>query len=96
MKRLSLALAVAALTTLAVVATVSAAGPRGQGGDQVQARGTLAAILGLTQAEVMELRQNGLTLAEIAEQRTSTRRSSSMRSSRSGRSGSTPGWPMAR
>ncbi|OGO54826.1 MAG: hypothetical protein A2V85_16740 [Chloroflexi bacterium RBG_16_72_14] len=66
MKRIGLSLAVAALAILALAATVSAAGPRTQAGDQVQARGTLAAILGLTQAEVMELRQDGLTLAQIA------------------------------
>jgi hypothetical protein len=67
MKRIGLSLAVAGLAILALAASVSAAGPRTQAGDQVQARGTLAAILGLTQAEVMELRQDGLTLAQIAD-----------------------------
>jgi hypothetical protein len=67
MKRIGLSLSVAGLAILVLAATVSAAGPRNQAGDQVQARGTLAAILGLTQAEVMELRQDGLTLAQIAD-----------------------------
>ena len=67
MKRIGLSLAVAGLALLALATVVSAAGPRNQAGDQVQARGTLAAILGLTQAEVMDLRQDGMTLAQIAD-----------------------------
>jgi hypothetical protein len=67
MKRLAISLAVAGLAVLVVVATVSAAGPRSQAGNGVQDRGTIAAILGLTQAQVMDLRQDGLTLAQIAE-----------------------------
>ncbi|MEW6223265.1 MAG: hypothetical protein AB1627_01415 [Chloroflexota bacterium] len=67
MKRIGISLAVAGLALLALATAVSAAGPRNQAGDQVQARGTLAAILGLTQAEVMDLRQDGLTLAQIAD-----------------------------
>jgi hypothetical protein len=67
MKRLTISLAIASLAILALVATVSAAGPRTQARDQVQAQTTLTSILGLTQAEISALRQDGLTLAQIAE-----------------------------
>ena len=67
MKRLAISLAIAGLAVLVVVATVSAAGPRSQAANGVGDRGTIAAILGLTQAQVMDLRQDGLTLAQIAE-----------------------------
>ena len=70
MKRLTISLAVAALAILAVVATVAAASPaptrhrsRSRCGRATRSR----TILGLSQAEVMELRQDGLTLAQIAE-----------------------------
>ena len=68
MKRPVLALAVASLAILAFVATVSAASPAPTPTTgQVQARATLPAILGLTQAEIMDLRHDGLSLAQIAE-----------------------------
>lgn len=68
MKRLAISLAIAGLAVLAVVATVAASGPRSQAGNGVQDRGTIGAILGLTQAQIMDLRQDGKTLAQIAEQ----------------------------
>lgn len=68
MKRLSLALAGAALAILAVAATASAAGPTpSPATDQLRARDTIPALLGLSQAELMDLRRDGLTLAQIAE-----------------------------
>jgi hypothetical protein len=67
MKRLTISLAIASLAILAFVATVSAAGPRTQARDQVQAQTTLTSILGLTQEQVADLRQDGMTLAQIAE-----------------------------
>ena len=68
MKRLSLALTGAALAILAVATTASAAGPTPTpAGDQVRTRDAIPAILGLSQAELMELRRDGLTLAQIAE-----------------------------
>jgi hypothetical protein len=68
MKRLSLALAGAAIAILAVAATASAAGPSpSPAGDQLRARDTIPTILGLSQAELMDLRRDGLTLAQIAE-----------------------------
>ncbi len=67
MKRLTISLAIASLAILAFVATVSAAGPRTQARDQVQAQTTLTTILGLTQEQIADLRQDGMTLAQIAE-----------------------------
>ncbi len=70
MKKLILSLGIASLAILALVATVAAVGPRsGPAGDQVRERDRDAtpAVLGLTQAQVMELRQDGLSLAQIAE-----------------------------
>ena len=73
MRRLFLATGAAALLTIAVVATVAAAGPMGRAGG---AGGTVRAgaqanvvadILGLTQAAISDLRQDGLSLAQIAE-----------------------------
>ncbi len=69
MKRLAIPLAVAALAILALAATVSAAGPRTQARDQVQAQTTLTTILGLSQGEIVAMRQEGLTLAQIAERK---------------------------
>ena len=68
MKRIAISLAVAALAALTVVAAVSAAGPTPTpAAEQVQARDTLPAILGLSQAQIMELRHDGLSLAQIAD-----------------------------
>jgi hypothetical protein len=68
MKKLILTFGGAALVFLVLAGGVVAAGPRATpAGDQVRDRDTLPAILGLTQAEVMALRQDGLSLAQIAE-----------------------------
>jgi hypothetical protein len=70
MKRLSLSLAIAGLAVLALVAAAAAASPSPSvtgDQDQVRDRSTIPTILGLTQAEIRELRQDGLTLAQIAE-----------------------------
>jgi hypothetical protein len=70
MKRLAISLAIAGLAALAVVATVFAAGPAPTAtpaADQVRARDTISGVLGLSQAQVMDLRHDGLTLAQIAE-----------------------------
>lgn len=68
MKNLILSLGGAALAIIVLAATVAAAGPHGaQAREQVQSRDTISTILGLTQAQVQELRQDGLSLAQIAE-----------------------------
>ena len=68
MRRLTLFLATGALVVLALAATAYAADPTPTPArDQVRARDTVATILGLTQAQVQDLRQDGLTLAQIAE-----------------------------
>ena len=73
MRRLLISAGAAALLTIAVVATVAAAGPMGRAGG---AAGTVRAgaqanvvadILGLTQATISDLRHDGLSLAQIAE-----------------------------
>ncbi len=69
MKRLTISLAVGALAVLAVATAVSAAGPRTQNRDQAQTQTTLTEVLGLTQAEIADLRQDGMTLAQIADRR---------------------------
>jgi lambda repressor-like predicted transcriptional regulator len=62
-RRFALAGAAAALGALALAATVAAAGPRNG-----QAAGQAAAdALGLTREQVTEMRQEGLSLAQIAE-----------------------------
>ena len=82
MKKLIGSLGVASLAVLALAATVAAAGPgSGQGqvqgrapaGTQVHAQGAqpaagdvVASILGLTTAQVHDLRHSGLSLAQIA------------------------------
>jgi len=76
MKKLMLSFGGAALVALMIAATAMAAGPMGgQGRQQGQgpggsdgAAGTmLPAMLGLTPAEVQDLRQDGLSLAQIAD-----------------------------
>jgi hypothetical protein len=68
MKRLTVSLALASLVILAFVATVAAADPTpAPARDQVRAHDTITTILGLTQAQIQDLRQDGLTLAQIAE-----------------------------
>ena len=77
MKKLVLPLAGAGLVLLLAVGAVSAASPAPVTPAATPApvvtpapaatSGTLAVILGLTDAEVMELRQQGLSLAQIAE-----------------------------
>ena len=58
----------AALVVLALAGGVIAASPQPtQAGDQIRDRDTIPTILGLTQAEVMALRHDGLSLAQIAE-----------------------------
>lgn len=67
MRRLAISLSVAALAVLAVAATVSAASPSPTPvPDQVRTRDTIPVLFGLTQTEIMALRQSGLTLAQIA------------------------------
>jgi hypothetical protein len=67
MKRFVLAVMVAGAVLVATVATVAAA-DRLQGQARAQERdgGTLTEVLGLTQAQIMEQRQQGLSLADIA------------------------------
>lgn len=68
MKRLTISLGIAALVILAFVATVAAADPTpAPARDQVRSHDTITTILGLTQAQIQDLRQDGLTLAQIAE-----------------------------
>ena len=65
MRKLIFSIGGAALVALMAVATASAAGP-GQGAGSGQ--GTVVSpIVGLTQAQIRELRQDGLSLAQIAE-----------------------------
>lgn len=67
MRRFAISLSVAALAVLTVVATVAAASPSpAPAQDQVRTRDTIPVLFGLTQAEIMELRQSGMTLAQIA------------------------------
>lgn len=69
MKKLILSLALASLTMLVVVGAAFAAGPGRGSGDQFRDRDrdAVPAILGLTQPQIMELRNDGLSLAQIAE-----------------------------
>ena len=67
MKRIVTSMFSAALVVLALVATVAAAEPSASPGTQAQARDTIPAILGLTQQEIMALRHDGQSLAQIAE-----------------------------
>lgn len=66
MRKLFFSIAGALLVGLMAVATVAAAGP-GQGG-AANGQGTVVPpIVGLTQAQIQALRQDGLSLAQIAE-----------------------------
>lgn len=68
MKKLFLSLGGASLAILVLAASVAAAGPHGAiAREKVQEGGTMPAILGLTQAQIQELRHEGLSLAQIAE-----------------------------
>lgn len=67
MKTLRFALAGAALATLVFVATAAAAGPTPGPAGKGSTADTIPAVLGLTQAEVNQLRHDGLSLAQIAE-----------------------------
>ena len=67
MRKLILSISGAVLVGLMVVATAAAAGPRGAGAGTGQGT-VIPPILGLTQAQIQELRQDGLSLAQIAEQ----------------------------
>ncbi len=68
MKKLMLSIGGASLLVLVLVGAVAAVGPgSGPAGDQVRGRDAIPAILGLTQAQIAELRQQGLTLAQIAD-----------------------------
>lgn len=69
MRRILIATGAAALIALMAVASVAAAGPAGRAGAPPAASRSdvVATILKLTQAQVQELRQDGLSLAQIAE-----------------------------
>jgi len=70
MKKLILSSAVAGLAILTLVATVAAADPTPTptpARDQVRAGDVIPAILGLTQQQIIDLRHDGLSLAQIAE-----------------------------
>jgi hypothetical protein len=68
MKKLILSIGSATLVLLVLVGGVLAAGPRGTpAGDPARDRDAVPTILGLTEAQVMDLRHDGLSLAQIAE-----------------------------
>lgn len=69
MRQILIATGAAALIALMAVASVAAAGPAGRAGAPAVGARTdvVAPILKLTQAQVQELRQDGLSLAQIAE-----------------------------
>jgi hypothetical protein len=68
MKKAVLSIGGAVIAMALLAATVAAAGPHGQTAqERALDRETIPAILGLTQAQVRELRQDGLSLAQIAE-----------------------------
>jgi hypothetical protein len=67
MKKLILSVGGATLAALALAATVVAADPTGtgrMGGGQASA--AITTVLGLTREQIMDLRQDGLSLAQIA------------------------------
>lgn len=69
MRRLLIATGAAALLTIALVATVAAAGPHGRAGAAAGApqQDVVADILGLSKDAIDDLRHDGLSLAQIAE-----------------------------
>jgi len=68
MKKFILSLGGAALVVLVLAGGVLAAGPRATpSGGQGPAQDTIPTVLGLSQAQVMDLRHDGLSLAQIAE-----------------------------
>ena len=69
MKKRILGLAGAGIASLVFAATVAAADPTPTPSTTpVQARDTVPAVLGMTQAQVQALRHDGLSLAQIAQQ----------------------------
>ncbi len=66
MKRLTISLTLGALAVLAIATAVFAAGPHMGANAQGQAQTTLTEVLGLTHDEIADLRQDGMTLAQIA------------------------------
>lgn len=69
MKRLTISVTVAAFAILALVATVAAASPTPSPSPapvQARGQGLITTILKLTRDQVMDLRQEGLSLAQIA------------------------------
>lgn len=68
MKRMIMAAGIAALAVAALVGTALAAGPHGDGDrERLRDTDTVSEVLGLSHQEVMALRQDGLSLAQIAE-----------------------------
>ncbi len=68
MKRSILAVVGVSLATVVFATAVAAAGPGGRpAAERVRANDTTAAVLGLTHEQVMELRQDGSSLAQIAD-----------------------------
>lgn len=66
MKRWTMAAGIAALALVAMVGTAFAVGPSGAGiREQARQTDTVSEVLGLSQEQVMALRQQGLSLAEI-------------------------------
>ena len=67
MNRLTRSFLIASIAILAAVATAAAASPTPSTGPApVRDRDTIPTVLGLTPAQVMELRHDGLSLAQIA------------------------------
>ena len=70
MKKRILGLAGAGIASLVFAATVAAADPTpAPSSPPAQARDTVPAVLGMTQAQVQALRHDGLSLAQIAQQK---------------------------
>lgn len=67
MKKLILSIGGAAIVVLAMAATVFAGGPMGGGQGPAAGGAVVGDVLGLTPDQVRDLRQDGLSLAQIAE-----------------------------